>query len=239
MNNKAVYTVYIDESGDLGIKRGLRWFVITATIVKKEDEPEIRATLRSLRNKYNLQQIHLKDIRNIYKIADIVKTVAKHDFTTVSVIIDTDMWNLKDGIKSYNYSCRILLERVSWFLRDKNAYADVVLSSRGTSRDKELENYIKELHLIPNSNIDNRFIDIKSKTPSEWDLLQLADVTASSTAKAHQINEFGFVTPCFLNILNEKIYRYNGHTINYGIKYIDSTMKPSKEYFYEHMICKK
>lgn len=36
------YTVYIDEAGDLGIGRGTRWFVLTAVVVKKTVEPQIR-----------------------------------------------------------------------------------------------------------------------------------------------------------------------------------------------------
>lgn len=43
-------TVYIDEAGDLGIKRGTRWFVISGVIVKEKDEKEIRAVLQGMMN---------------------------------------------------------------------------------------------------------------------------------------------------------------------------------------------
>ncbi len=56
--------------------------------------------------------------------------------------------------------------------------ADIVLSARGTSRDGELIEYIKE-KLIPYS--DNQiasgvFENITAKTANSWDMLQLADV---------------------------------------------------------------
>lgn len=36
MENRIEYNVYIDESGDEGIKRGSEWFILTAIIVPKE-----------------------------------------------------------------------------------------------------------------------------------------------------------------------------------------------------------
>lgn len=36
-------TVYIDESGDLGIGCGSRWFVLSAVVVDKRAEPSLRA----------------------------------------------------------------------------------------------------------------------------------------------------------------------------------------------------
>ena len=32
------YTVYIDESGDLGINRGTQWFVLSAVVVEKSEK---------------------------------------------------------------------------------------------------------------------------------------------------------------------------------------------------------
>lgn len=239
VRRESTYTVYIDESGDLGIKRGLRWFVMTATIVKKTDEPVIRKTLNSLRNEYNIRQIHLKEIRNFYKTARIVNEVSKHDYTIISVLIDTDKWKTKDSIYSYNYACRILLERASWFLKEKDSYADVILSSRGTSRDGELIEYIEKLSEINESEVKDRFNKIKCKTPMEWEMLQLADVSATSIARAYQINNYGFITPCFKSVLKGKLYNYKGNIDGYGMKFISDDMKPDSKYFEEHLICRK
>ena len=66
--------------------------------------------------------------------------------------------HLKDSIKTYNYMCRILLERVSWFLKAHNSKADVMLSGRGTKRDGELIHYIEEKLIRYDYNMYHLFI---------------------------------------------------------------------------------
>jgi hypothetical protein len=44
-------TVYIDESGDLGINRGTRWFTLSGVIVNEESESDIRKTIKDIRSK--------------------------------------------------------------------------------------------------------------------------------------------------------------------------------------------
>lgn len=61
------YTVYIDEAGDLGIGRGTRWFVLTAVVVKKTVEPQIRARMTAIKACLNVREIHLRKITEFYK----------------------------------------------------------------------------------------------------------------------------------------------------------------------------
>jgi hypothetical protein len=51
-------SIYIDEAGDLGVKRGTRWFVLSAIAVNEEDEPQIRTICQSLKSYLNLNTIH-------------------------------------------------------------------------------------------------------------------------------------------------------------------------------------
>ena len=213
------YTVYIDEAGDLGIQRGTKWFVITAVIVHTSEEQSIRSAIAHIKTKLNLKEIHLRKLNDFYKTAYVISQIKDKEFTTVNVLMDTDTCELRDSVTTYNYMCRILLERVSWFLRDNNAYADIVLSSRGTSRDGELIDYIKNKLLnYRNNEISNRFNKINSKQASQWDMLQLADVCATSMFKAYEINSYGFVTPCHMSNLKNKLYTYNGSFDKYGLK---------------------
>lgn len=82
-------TVYIDESGDLGICRGTTWFVLSAVIVDKNDEPAIRNKIAQLRSNLNVQEIHLRKITDYYKRAYIVRELARQPFTYMNVIVDT------------------------------------------------------------------------------------------------------------------------------------------------------
>ena len=58
MDGNVNYTVYIDEAGDLGIKRGTKWFIISAVIVPISEEPSIRSTLSAIKTKFNIKDIH-------------------------------------------------------------------------------------------------------------------------------------------------------------------------------------
>lgn len=240
MDNTGKHKVYIDEAGDLGVQRGTKWFIISAVIVPQTEEPHIRSTISNIRNKFNLKEIHLRKMNDFYKTSYIVSRVSQHEFTIIYILMDTDICPLKDSILTYNYMCRFLLERVSWFLRDHNATGDIVLSSRGTKRDGELIKYIQEKLLRYEYNqIADVFDKVQSKPATSWDMLQLADICATSMFKSYEINSLGFVTPCHMSILKDKIYSYNGKIDKYGLKFYSENMKPEANYFKEHKLCNK
>ena len=86
-------TVYIDESGDLGINRGTRWFVLSAVVVDKADEPNIRARINQIRSQLNIKEIHLKKIQNFNKRALIVCELNSEQFTYMNVLVDTNKFD--------------------------------------------------------------------------------------------------------------------------------------------------
>lgn len=242
-------TLYIDEAGDLGIGKGSDWFVLAGIIVNKEEEPLIRDTIKNIRTKLNINEIHFRKMASFDKKSYAVAELSKCNFEYIVVIADTNKVNLsklyseyteRPSILSYNHICRYLIERASWLLRDSGRIADIVLSSRGTSRDADLIAYIKN-KLIPFSGnqIENYFGNISAKSASSWDLLQLADVCATSMYNMHQHNGLGFITPCYAYRLQSHLYRHNGKLLKYGIKYYDDIMQPTKQYFIENAVCCK
>ena len=145
------YAVYIDEAGDLGIGRGTRWFVLTAVVVKKTVEPQIRARMTAIKACLNVREIHLRKITEFYKRAFIVRELRDEEFVYMNVLVDTDKFDrarIPNPIIAYNYVCKYLLQRVSWYLSSLGSSGDIVLSARGTSRDGELIQYIQE-KLLP------------------------------------------------------------------------------------------
>ena len=225
-------TVYIDEAGDLGVNRGTRWFVLTAVIVQKSDEPSIRAHMTQIKSRCNLHTIHMRKIPDFMKRAFIVQELSNEDFTYMNVLVDTYKFDIKkipSTTIAYNYVCKYLLQRVSWYLESNQLVADIVLSARGTSRDPELIEYIQEKLLpYPSNSINtNAFKKITAKAASTWDLLQLADVCATTMFWNYEINGFGFSVPCFSLALQKHLYRKNGKLDSYGIKFFTSDMKPN------------
>ena len=240
----ADYTVYIDEAGDLGINRGTRWFILTAVIAKKSDEPEIRSRMTAIKTKLNIHEIHLRKITDFMKRAVIAREVSNMPFIYTNIIVDTTRFDIKripDPIIAYNYVCKYLLQRVSGYLRDIGKTADIVLSARSTSRDGELIEYIQtKLLPFPGNNIDaKRFEKICAKTAAAWDMLQLADVCSTSTFLAYEINGWGFCTPCYMSALSGHLYSKNGHIDTYGLKYFVNSMRPNMDELWEHRVCNK
>ena len=145
------YTVYIDEAGDLGINRGTRWFVLTGVLVKKADEAAIRKKMDEIKTRINVKEIHLRKITDFYKRGFIVRELSDQDFIYMNILVDTNKFDasrIPSPIIAYNYVCKYLLQRVSWFLEAEKKTSDVVLSARGTSRDGELIQYIQD-KLLP------------------------------------------------------------------------------------------
>lgn len=204
------YTVYIDEAGDLGINRGTQWFVLSAVIVEKINEPQLRNKLSSIKTRLNVQQIHLRKITDFYKRALIVRELNDEDFVYMNVLVDTskfDVTKIPNSSVAYNYVCKYLLQRVSWFLEAKKKTADVVLSARGTARDGELIQYIQD-KLLPypaNSINGAMFEKVTAKSAGSWDLLQLADVCATTMFLTYEVNGYGFTTPCFSSAMQDHL----------------------------------
>ena len=235
-------SVYIDEAGDLGVNRGTQWFVLTAVIIDSIEEPSIRATMKMIRSRLNKDNIHFREIKDFSKRSFVVRELSKHNFTFTNILFDTtkfDRQKMQNERIAYNYICRYLIERVSWFLRDTDRRGKIVLSSRGNSRDKELIKYISDKLIRYDFNeVENRFSKVMTLQAPEWDMLQLADVCATTTFYAYEKNGYGFTIPCFSKCLKSKLYIHNGKAIPYGIKYFNDSMKPSPEYFAGTQICK-
>lgn len=236
------YTVYIDEAGDLGFGKGTRWFVLTAVIVKKTDEPQIRSKMEQIRQRLNVREIHLRKIQEFYKRGLIVRELNQEDFVYMNVLVDTNKFDtekIPNSIIAYNYICKYLLQRVSWFLQSEEGVGDIVLSARGTSRDGELIQYIQEKLLpYPSNSIDSSvFNKVSAKTAATWDMLQLADVCATTMFLAYEINGYGFSTPCFSVAMAEHLYRKYGKTDSYGIKFFTSDMKPDVNELRDSRVC--
>ena len=214
--------VYVDESGDLGYKRGSNWFCISAVIVKEESEKQIRAKIKKIKEKLNVGYIHFVKTKGFGRRSYIVNELNNEDFTIIAVMSDTRELELakKSALIAYNYLTRFLIERVSWYLRDNDLLGNVMFSSRNTHKDDVLCEYVKSLITNPNNSIASNHIEkITYKKAADWDMLQLADVCASSLYQAHEPDNYGFRYPCYMNKLENHLYIYDNKLIGYGVKY--------------------
>jgi len=236
-------TIYIDEAGDLGDNRGTRWFVLTAVIVDTKDEANIRKCIKTIRSKFNLQSIHFRSIKDFGRRSYIVRELVGEHFQYINIMFDTtlyDVCKISFSNEVYHFICKALLERVSWILRDTERKGEIILSGRGTSSDNELVDYIEnEIIPHPNNTIADVFTNVDCKQASSWDMLQLADVCATTMFYSHEINGYGFITPCFAMRLKNNLCKTNDSSDISGIVYYDKKMKPKAAYFKGKKICKQ
>jgi len=234
-------TIYIDEAGDLGDNCGTRWFVLTAAIVDTKDEANIRKCIKAIRSKFNLQSIHFRLIKNFARRSYIVRELAREHFQYINIMFDTtlyDVCKIKFSNNIYHLICKTLLERVSCILKNTGRKGEIILSGRGTSSDNELVDYI-ENELTPHSNnkIADVFTNVDCKQASSWDMLQLADVCATTMFYSHEINGYGFITPCFAMRLKDNLCKNKDICDTESIIYYDKKMKPQAAYFKGKQIC--
>ena len=221
--NKNEYNVYIDESGDEGINKGSKYFILTAIIVKKEHDLDVSKTVDIIKNKLELNaksQLHWNSIKGYPNKEMIMKVIGELDIKIINVIIDTKCIKLIPSNNIYYYFSGYLYERICWYMKEQNAVANIIISSRGNLSKNILNKYI-------NSNNHKKFEIESSKInsikiiPNERKrLLQLADCCCSSLFQALKYNNevhFNYIKP-----VKNKIYCKNGNYSSYGLKLVPS-----------------
>ena len=78
-----------------------------------------------------------------------------------------------------------------------------------------------------NNQVAKIFNKVSYQSSPKWDMLQLADICATSMFYSYEQNKFNFTVPCYAKLLKNKLYHYNDRIIKYGIKYFSDDMKPS------------
>ena len=128
----------------------------------------------------------------------------------------------------YNHFSGYLYERICWFVRDKNAVANINISSRGENLTKaNLINFLKKNN--EKFKIDyNKIKTIKIYPNSQKKLLQLADCCCSALGQALKYNDEKHHN--YILYLKDKFYMYRKKYLGYGLKYVPGNIEYSKEF---------
>ena len=227
------YNVYIDEAGDEGFKfecnlgRGSsKFFILAAIIVKQELDQKLASIVNDLKKILKYQEKDILSPLHFYKMSHEKRKVCVNqlkqfkDFTIISVVFQKE--SLKEPLKVksvlYNYACKILLEKVSIFLKANNAKANFIFEHRRNTHYDELETYMRKT-----IDCEQYVISIKPLTKSQSKCLQLADIIASSTYQAFEPNQYdGDVEPIYYMKFSKNIFVYNNKCYGYGLKLFPS-----------------
>ena len=242
--SRFAYRVYVDESGDEGFvfkpdgSGSLRWLVLSALVVREENDLKLVEMLRNVRrllNKQPKQQLHFSDLRHEQRVP-YVKQIAELPVRTVTILIhkpgirDPETFQT-EKFRLYRYATRLLLERVSWLCRDHrhvgdgSGRADLVFSNRSIMSYEDLERYLGLLKgpCDPLSvKIDWDVIDpgnVRAVNHEQLAGLQVADAVASSFFYAVNVNRYGEVEDRYAKLLLPTAYRHKGTTLGYGVKF--------------------
>ena len=218
---KKEYNVYIDESGDEGINKGSKYFILTALIIEKSKELETSKMVDEIKTnlKMNVKnQLHWKLLKGMQNKKMIMNVVSKLDVTLINIIVDTTSIKFLPAKDIYNYFSGYLYERICWFMNEKNGVANINISSRGNLSKKKLSEYIsKKNH--DKVNIDASRIKIIKIIPNERKkLLQLADCCCSAlfqSLKYHNDNHFDYILK-----IKDKLYCRKNNILSYGLKLV-------------------
>ncbi len=223
------YNAYIDESGDEGIRKGSKFFILTAILVEKEKDLEISKTVDDIKREIEINiksQLHWNRIKGLPNKIMIMKKIEELDLLIVNIIIDTSKMNILPSKEIYNYFFGYLCERICWIMREKKAIANIYISSRPNLKKDSLIKYLKansKKHTIDYSKVN----DIKILPNKNKKLLQLSDCCCSALGQALKYCDN---THCYYtSILFSKYYHKSKNYLSYGFKYVPGNKKIPKE----------
>lgn len=224
------YNVYIDESGDEGIHRGSKFFILTAILVEKEKDLETSKYIDVIKENIEINikaQLHWNTLKGYPNKLMIMSLINKMDIKIINIVIDTSKINFINSSDIYNHFSGYLYERICWFVRDKQAVANINVSSRGENLTKT--NLIKFLKSHNDKfKIDyTKIKDIKIYPNSQKKLLQLADCCCSALGQALKYNDIKHQK--YISYLKNKFYEYNDKYLGYGLKYVPGNTKVASE----------
>lgn len=212
------YNVYIDESGDEGIRRGIKFFILTAIVVDKANEDKIKNAIYDIKSNLEISkttQLHWNKITGAPNKKYVIDTINNEDFTIIHTIIDTSSIKYLKSKQIYFSFFNYLLERISLKTKDGIINRIYISSRSGLSTQKLKDNFKNSFNNIDTTKIK----DMVVKQNSYFALLQLADVCCSSFQQA--LRYPSNLSYYCVSKLKDKLFKNPKGTIKgFGIKLI-------------------
>jgi hypothetical protein len=239
---KTEFVVYVDEAGDEGFKflegeRGSsRWFVLSATVVRKSNDQvmvQLARDARKLLGKPEKYVLHFRELKHEQRVP-FVKLISLAPLRTVNILVHKPSISnpetfQQEAHKLYRYCTRLLLERVSWLCRDyangDSCTSDLVFSNRSAMSYDDLRSYLSLLRQQSASNPDIGIHwpaisceNVRAVNHDKLAGLQIADAVASSMFFAANKTQYGEVEDRYYRLLRKNLFRKDGRADGYGLK---------------------
>lgn len=235
-----LWRVYIDEAGDRGISEASSGhFVVAAALVRDRHDAMARqqlAELRSVLGRDDRHVLHFQRFSHSHRIKAVQDVAASTVDAVCSSILCKRGFNqptpagelayITRPDPMYLWAVRLLLERVSWYLRDNGGgRAIVTFAHVRRFKSQKLHEYREALRESDTGIHWPAFDDhpFRINAPDRVELLQIADTVASAIYRAIEPDRFGNVERRYLEELLPKVYRRGTRPItSYGLKVFPS-----------------
>lgn len=215
------FNVYIDESGDEGINKGSKYFILTALIVLKSEDLVISKSVDEIKQQLEMNvktQLHWKLLKGMPNKKMIMDTISKLNVKIINIIVDTSSIKFIPSRDLYNYFSGYLYERISWYMKEENGIANINISARGNLSKKKLSEYINKKNHDKFTIDATRIKQIKIIPNERKKLLQLADCCCSALYQSLTYNNEKHFD--YIDKIKTKIYCKNKKILSYGLKLV-------------------
>ena len=179
--------VFIDESGDPGIKKGCSPY-FTVTLLTFEDRDEANAAdkrIELLKKEMGFPdhfEFHFAKLRGDYR-EQFLKAIAKFDFFYCSIVINKAKLTGKGfqfADSFYKYACSLVFENAKPRLKS----ATVVIDGSGSRQfQTQLSTYLRKRASKRNENLISK---VKVQNSKANNLLQMADMICGAVARSYK-----------------------------------------------------
>ena len=254
--------IYIDESGDtISLSQaGSKYFTLTACIIDEKDRQKIEADFRTIKYEFykdldiefksNFIRYANPDIPNYdsplklhsrERYNDLEKNLSeflkKIPICLISIVIDKEFyWHKYPSQNPYDAAYIFLLERIQWYLKEKNSLGIVIIDPRDGRVEKHfIGDGLEKLHHLmrfhklvgvsytTTPNIVERLLYSDSKNTIG---IQIADLYSYPVFHIFEYNKNPVDYWRFIDITFLKLRIYNDKVDGYGLKvFSDKTKK--------------
>ena len=158
------FIAYVDESGDEGFvfnpdgTGSSRWFVLSAAVIRQTNDLQMVSCMKDVRTvlkRAPKTPLHFVDLKHEQRVP-YIRRVGTLPIRTVSVLVYKPLIVEPEKFQNtkyllYHYATRLLLERVSWLVRDQrrpgegDGFAEVIFSNRSNMSYDDIRDSLRLL----------------------------------------------------------------------------------------------
>jgi Protein of unknown function (DUF3800) len=239
---------FIDESGDDGFApQSSRWLVLGAYVIRESDMNPIKTKIGE-----GVKQIWQTSPPSHVHFVNCIHTKRKallhlvHGMDLTCMFVAAHKASLKpDEVKRlkcpslYCYIAKHLVERITWYARDRNDPVRITFAQRSQIAFTDLKSYFYDVLIhraYPVHGIAFNFINSMGSIPANVNsLLQASDWITSGIAAGLNPDGYGHVELSYAEILWGKFWRRQGKFWSYGLKIIPTTVDHKNEQLFRRI----